>query len=476
MKKYLMIALALMLLFGAANAFADEAPGFAGMPNPMNEYAGIGEIREDYPAVEMAEPPAGASDILYFVIDSGNGFPFAEIRYTLDGAEYTYRCLPRPADVTVFDADYGYLAGLYYEFDVNETAEVTAGASAVKMDLHYYTADGIGCAIWYDAEAGCEYSLAATAPLETIRAAATALAEANTQYSSVSGTLAAISDTAITLQLGNGNTVVIPCTLDTEAGAGDAVTVVYTGSLAADPYVIAVRVDSRAAVFTGTVTAHDKNTVTVQAASGTTLVFSLSGSTAVAGEDTEIKNNAQVTVTYTGSLEEGVSALEIHIDVAGEEIDPKLIDKELKGTVVKLTKKYVQIKTSKNKKYKFMRTADTEYTGKHKLEVNCTVVVTYDGYASKAPDAKIIRVTAAPKPAPTPDPEPKLKKATGNITAVCGIWITLDDGKVYTVNSANCEIDNPQYCGIGHEAVFQYYKVDGERICKKATFKELKVY
>lgn len=474
MKKISILVMALIMLV-SLTALADGEP-MVGMPNPMSEYAGMEGILEEYPAIEMAEPPAGAQDVLYFVIDSGDGYPVAEIRYTIDGTEYTYRCLPREKDVTVFGADAGYLAGLYYDFDVNETAEVAAGASEVAMDLHYCTAEGIGCAVWYDAEEACEYSVSAKAPLETIRAAATELAKSNTQYSNVSGRVTEITDNGLTLLVENGNVITIPSGIDTDAAVGDEVTVVYTGALTDNPYVISITVDSKAAVFSGTVTAHDKESVTVQAASGTTLVFKLSGDTLIAGADKEIKNHAQVTVTYTGSIEAGANALEVQIDVAGDEIDPALVDKELKGTVIKLTKKYVQIKTDKNKKYKFNLTSETQYTGKTKLAVNATVVVTYDGYASKTPDAKIIKVTAAPKPTPTPAPQPKLKKVTGTVTAVCGIWITLDDGNVYTVNGANCTIKNQKYCKVGYEATLQYYKENGERICKKATFSEPRVY
>ena len=476
MKKILSLILALVLLAGALPAPAEEEPMLIGMPNPMNEYAGIAEMKEDYPDIEMEEPPEGATDIRYSVADADDVPLFAEIMFTYNGKEYTYRCLPRDEDAIVFDRDSGYLAGLYYDFDVEEIVPVTAGDTPYNMGLHYYTPEGVGCVDWYDFEAHCEYSVGGTAEREELFAVAQAILEKNAQHTSVEGTLLAFDNDTLTLRLDNSNTLRFPCTLDIEAAPGDRVSVTYVGELTKSPTVIRLNVLYETMSFVGTVTAHDDSSVTVKAKNGSTIVFKLTEYTVIAGEDTVIRNNAQVTVAYTGDLTSAVYAFEVYIDVPGEEMDPKLIDKTLTGTVTKLTRSKLTIRTSKGKTYSFRRVSGTEYTGKYELKVNCTVTVRYDGYASATPDAKEIHVkNAAPKPTPTPKPTKKLKKAEGTVTAVCGIWITLDDGHVYTVNSANCTIKGSEMCEIGSHAVFRYYKSGSDRICESATF-ELRVY
>ena len=476
MKKTISLLLAALMLLCALPALAEEEPVTVGMPNPMSEYAGIAEIKEDHPEIEIEEPPEGAEDIRYFVIEMQEGYAIADIQFVLNGIEYDYRCVNRDEEDEFFNKDNGYLAGLYYDFDVEKVEPVPMDGYNCNMGIYYNTAEQVGFVSWFDFETELAYSLSASAPLDTLLETGRALLKSNLSYTTVAGTLLSYQNDVLRLQLWNGNLVNIPCDIETDAAAGDIVSISYAGDLLNRPYIVRVNVLEPAGRFTGTVTAHDSNSVTVKAAGGSQIVFQLTEFTAITGEDTEIKNNAQVSVTYSGSLTAQIFAFEICIDVPGEEMDPKLIDKELKGTVTKLTKITITVKTSKGKKYSFKRTADTVYSGKHTLKVNCTVTVRYDGYASATPAAKEITVTkAAPKPTPTPDPTPKTRKAEGIVTSVCGIWITLDDGHVYTVNSAHCKITGPDYCMVGARAVFRYYKSGSDRVCTSAKF-EIKVY
>lgn len=475
MKKILSVLLAVMMLVGALSVSADV---LVGMPNPMNEYESIEALIEDYRGIEMAEPPAGSENVSIYAIDSGNGSPIAQIVFTNGGAEYTYRAYMRDEEEEpVYNADTGYLPGLYYNFDVDRVEAVTAGDISYNMHILYYTPENVGAAIWYDTEAGCEYSVAAAASLDAIKAMASELAYMNDSYSEVGGTVLASDGSTLTLRVPNGSVIVFALPFDYSVIPGDYVMLAYTGAAGVDATIVNIDVLYDAHTFSGTVTAHDKDTVSVKAKNGTLLKFNLLEYTTITGNDTAIKNNAQVTVTYAGDLAEAVYAYEVSIDVAGSELDPKLIDKTLSGTVTKLKTGSFQVKMKNGKKYSFKRTAETEYTGKYKIAVGCTVTVTYDGYASDTPDAKIVKVTAK-KVDPTPDPTPKpvkLKTAKGTVTTVCGIWIGLDDGQIYTVNSAECNIKGGDFLEPGAYAVIKYYKDGNERIAREATF-ELLVY
>lgn len=467
MKKIVSVFMALVLLLGAVCTGAAET-GFAGMPNPMTEYASLEELTDEYPGLEMEEVPEGAEEVHYFVITAGS-YAVADVQFKLDGIDYDYRAVQCVENDAAFYAAFGELAGLFYEFDVS-TQETAEGR---LLHIRYCTSEQVGAVEWFDDEADCAYSLSANAPLKALKETAAKLVKSNSSLAVAEGTVLAFENGQLKLRLLNGNVVTLACDTEEEIVPGDSVELTYAGDLLNAPYIVKLEVTEPAGLFSGTVTAHDNRSVTVKAANGSTLVFALTGNTVIAGADTAIKNHAQVTVTYSGSLTGTVSAFEVYIDVPGEEMDPSLIDKTLSGTVTKLTGSLLSIKTNKGKKYSFKITRDTEENGKYELKVNCTVTVRYDGYASNTPDAKEITVTkAAPKPTPKPtkEPTPKTKKVSGTITAVCGVWITLDDGHVYTVNSSYTKIKNADLCEIGNWADLTYYKDGSDRICTKATF------
>lgn len=443
---------------------------FAGMPSPMHEYLSMKDLNEDYPSLEMAEPPVDAENILYLVIDGGDDYPIGEIRFTLNGIEYSYRSCAFAEGDSPFNSDAN-LAGLYYQFDFEDTDVIPTGSQFITMHVCHNEAENIGYAEWYDADAGCGYSVSASTSVSELVVMASELIESSSSSATIQGVIGVISDTSLMMRLENGNIVSLPLSIETYAKPGDFVEVQYVGNLMSNPLVLNISVLYASASFSGTVVAHDQNSVTVESASGTTIKFLFSVDTQVTGAAKEIKNNAQVSVTYSGDLTSSVYAYEICIDVPGSELDPSLIDKNLTGTVTKLSNSQMTIKNSKGKKYSFKLVSTTKYIGKYKLEVGCTVNVTYDGYASKTPDAKIVKTTKeAPDPTPTPTPAKKLKKAEGTVTNVMGIWITLDDGHTYTVNGATCKITGADFAVVGAHAEFRYYKSGSERIVEKATF------
>ena len=132
------------------------------------------------------------------------------------------------------------------------------------------------------------------------------------------------------------------------------------------------------------------------------------------------------------------------------------MNKTLDGIVTQLSSKTVYIHTNAGHNYKFQRVDSTEYEGKYPLEVGAKIKVTYDGYASKAPDAKIIKVLAPPDPTP---PGPKTYKATGVIQDMAGnmIEILSDDGKDYNFLLGSVKITGDSDCGAGDRATVTYY-------------------
>ncbi|MDP3447610.1 MAG: hypothetical protein Q8S22_06070, partial [Eubacteriales bacterium] len=131
-------------------------------------------------------------------------------------------------------------------------------------------------------------------------------------------------------------------------------------------------------------------------------------------------------------------------------------NKTLDGRVTQLSSKTVFIHTNSGHNYKFQRVSSTEYLGKYPLEVGAKIKVTYDGYASKAPEAKIINVLAPPDPTP---PGPKTHKATGYIESMAGNMIEIlgDDGRDYGFLLGKVKISGDSDCGVGDRATVTYY-------------------
>lgn len=311
------------------------------------------------------------------------------------------------------------------------------------------------------------------------------------------GTVALVSGSTFILTMDNGNSLSLSSAgiPDVALNVGDRISVAYTGNILSTPVATAVTVleasalQSASGIVTNIETVQGSTVFFVQISGAGTFSFLFDAArTTVTGAEKTIAVGDQVTVTWNGDILSRPAALNVTINAAAprvtpvptpmpaekNDMDPSLIDKSLSGTVTQLKNSKMYIKTSKGKKYSFKITNDTIRQGKYDLKVGCKVTVTYDGYASKQPSAKILKVThAAPDPTPTPE---SLRTASGNVESVMGIWIRLDDGHVYTVNSANCSISGAENCQVGSYATFKFYFDGDERVCKKATFNPLIVY
>lgn len=482
MRKLLIFALAgILLLTGCVTVNPPASPEtpvptveptpepVADMPNPWVDYASYEGMFDSLPEINMADAPKGSTDVHYRSLTGDH--PIAEIRFTLDGKEYVYRAAPCASIMQITD-----ISGLYTNFDVNRTVTASESGYPVEFALAYSTSSGLGHTTWFDADSKCQYDLSAPVPQDKLIEVSGELALMDVNLNAVTGTVTMISKSELTLHMENGNILHMPLKIVTDAEAGDTVKIVYCGTIGQDDFeVLDVEVTSHADSFTGDIVQVKGNTF-IAKSGNIGYDFVMDPSTAISGGD--LKPGAVCEITFKGVLEDSPVAISIDIlSPAPEEEDP-LINKTLKGEVIALSRGSFKIVTSKGKHFKFIRTSDTEYTGKYDLEVGCRVQVTYDGYASDAPDAKIVKVIEkAPAPVPEPTSEP-VKKYTveGSINATNGIWIILDDGETYEVNSAHCKIHNPELCQIGNIGTFKYYFSGSKRIVVDAKFMPGKVY
>ena len=450
-----------------------EAGPIDGMINPWTEYASLDDLCEDHPGFELDELPNGATDILYRVLEEPDRTLY-EIQFRLDKGEFTYRLLPSTEPV----ADVTEISGAYGPWDTDESGTQLLNGVTYPYAKQFNKSEMRGNIYLFDPEEDMCYDLSSLGiDLETLMGIANGMFYSEVQTSTVSGSVLSFTDSELKLLADNLNTLVFHPYIKLSLHRGDYVTVTYAGSFSSgdEPEVTAVDVIESSHTFSGTVTKHDENSVTVAAGSGAVITFMLAGHTEITGEENVIKNNATVTVTYAGDIAEYPTAFEVDVVVPGDELDPELIDKTLTGSVIKLSKKSITIKTSKGKKWTFVRTSDTLIDErKGDLELNATVKITYDGYASDQPNAKKIQVTASapePTPVPTHKPDPDYYNVEGYVKSVNGIWIVLEeDGKTYTVNAADCVITGAENLMPGAYAELVYYKEGSKRICIVARF------
>lgn len=128
-------------------SFTGAADASVGMGNPF----------VDIPAAEMApmvgaymNVPEGAEDVVYRVNTVEN---FGEIDFRLDGLYYTAR--------VKMTADFEDIAGLYYEWDVEDDVEISwckgKTCRSIQDDMM------VDKCIWFDAVPGISYSLSTSA-------------------------------------------------------------------------------------------------------------------------------------------------------------------------------------------------------------------------------------------------------------------------------------------------------------------------
>ena len=135
------LAMVMVLTLLSTSALATDVVG--GVPNPMRE-ATQQEILETVGA-DMREPD-GSELLGSFIIESEDTAPMGEIRFLLDGIEYTYRIRGAEAATDI--------SGLYYEFTQEQPVEIGINAGTARI-----AGDEVGVIEWYEVAAGIAYSL-----------------------------------------------------------------------------------------------------------------------------------------------------------------------------------------------------------------------------------------------------------------------------------------------------------------------------
>lgn len=477
----------LSVLFACAPVSAAAAPDkaapevaaepVANVPNPMTSYTSLAEMLAAVPGINMKDAPAGSTDVSYNTITGGAAAPIAQIDFNSNGNNYTYR-----AAVCKAEADMTDIAGVYDQLAVQQNVDmdptITAGGS---YSLQYNEGSALGLATWFYAPTLCQYSLFTTTgcgadkqieevvdyllpitmavdgtPLMLPQTTLTP--DALTVAGTVAGTVVSVAENEIVINMDNGNTLtfLLSNIVSVDVVAGDQVSIDYSGNILESPEVVNITVTTKVATqVSGSVTQHDDKGLYIKTATGNVYGFLLTDKTVVSGKANKITTDAVVNVTYTGDLLTHPIVTAVEIVKPGTDKDP-LVNKTLDGIVTQLSSKSVHIHTNAGHNYKFQRVTTTEYEGKYPLEVGAKIKVTYDGYASKAPEAKIIKVLAPPDPTP---PGPKTYKATGVIQAMAGNMIDIlsDDGKDYGFLLGSVKITGDSDCGEGDRATVTYY-------------------
>ena len=461
-----------------AAAEVDAAPQpVANLPSPMTSYASLKEMLAAAQGINMMDVPVGATNVSYDTITGGEVSPIAQILFQFEGNDYTYRAAVCQTDAAMKD-----IAGVYDQFAAHKDVVTDPNSTTGGIyGLEYSDGSTLGLATWFYAPTLCQYSLFTTTgcgvdqkieevvdyllPI-TMAVDGTPLMLPQTTMTpdsfnavgTVEGTVVSLAENAIIINMENGNTLtfLLSNIVSVDVTAGDQVSIDYSGNILEAPEVVAITVTDKVATqISGVVTQHDNKMVYVKTATGNVYGFLLTDKTLVSGKATVITTNAEVKVTYTGDILTHPIVTVVEIVKAGSDNDP-LVNKTLDGRVTQLSSKTVYIHTNSGHNYKFQRVSSTEYLGKYSLEVGAKIKVTYDGYASKAPEAKIINVLAPPDPTP---PGPKTHKATGYIESMAGNMIEIhgDDGRDYGFLLGKVKISGDSDCGVGDRATVTYY-------------------
>ncbi len=446
-------ALAALTPAPAGNAEVSESPE-AGMPNPVVSVDSYDDLLKAVPGVMLSDAPKAAENTTYCYI---SGEPvIAQIQFTLNGNEYTYRAAAAGIDA---QAD---ISGVYD--DLSKKAELTAEGNATmggEYTLRYAAGETKGLATWYYAPTQCQYSLYTPTgcdvsqeieevvdellPITTDADGNPLAGLSNTpipaiEEGTISGVIAALHHNDIVINTDNGNTLQFLLThiAVVDANVGDTVEIAYSGNIIDAPEAITVIVTKPAPMqqqIHGTVVQYSKSSVFVQTTTVNIYGFVIDGNTRFSGLSNALKANNTVTVTYTGELVNGPVAIEIETTAVSPKPNPTAkpdpVNKSLKGHVSSLTSKKVTINTDNGHTYTFQRDGSTVMTGNYSLEVGCRIRVHYDGYASHGPHAKRIDVLAPPDPTP-PSPVKHTISGTVSMQAGNGLVVTADSGREYS--------------------------------------------
>ena len=261
----------------------------------------------------------------------------------------------------------------------------------------------------------------------------------------VSGVVVHVEENDIVINMNNGNTILFMMNYlhVTDAAIGDTVDIEYSGNIADSPEAVSIVVTKKAQdnlSVSGELMMHDSTRVFVEISSQNVFGFTVTKDTTVTGVAKTLNDGDTVTVTYSGSLDSIPHALNIEITkastkkAASTDSKDNPTNKHLDGYITYLTDRKLTLHTNSGHSYSFHLTGKTDYTGSYALENGCKVRVTYDGYAGKGPDAKIVHVIAPPDPNP---PEPKYHTTSGIVDAFYGVFLTLTNGEGFNVVGAS---------------------------------------
>lgn len=289
----------------------------------------------------------------------------------------------------------------------------------------------------------------------------------------VAGTVIHVEENDIVVNMENGNTIMFMLNYlhVTDAAVGDEVSVDYSGSVLDAPEAVNIIVTKKAQqdqTLSGNVMAFDDTRVFVSIASGNVFGFAIDASTTVTGAAKVLAADDAVTVTYTGALDSIPYAKDVNITAVAKTAskDAKLKNKTLDGYVSALSSSKLTIHTNSGKNYSFKITGDTQVTGSYSLESGCKVRVTYDGYASKTPPAKIIKVLSVPDPTP---PSPTYHTTSGTVESFYGVFLSLTNGTVFDCSGASYGGDSDGESGDKAKVTY-YIDDDGVYHATKVVF------
>ncbi len=491
-----LLVAALMILSAGCGILQKEAPSQeTGIPNPVKPISSFRDLMTAAPEINMSDAPSGSEGVIYSLITDGVSPAIAQIEFRYQGNEYCYRAAACRSEASMKD-----ISGVYSTFSSSEVLSVKDGGVEIgQIRLQTSSGSSKGLATWFCLPTKCQYSLfsetAANGNKDIQKTAGKLfmirhdkngnplqyLPESTPEpkpepepteepveekpVSVVIGTVIKIGDGKLTIKMSNGNSLTFGLTQagQVQAAPGDVVRITYYGDVLDSPAAETVEVTQKSSQsVSGTIVQYTASNLYLRRSDGNIFGFTITNDTVVTGAASTLSVNAVVTVYYTGVLSGSPVAVSVQIEKNGHvepepTIDPSLINKKLNGTVYQLSRKKLSIETNSGHRYSFVRTEDTEYSGSYPLELGCTVRVTYDGYASKTPDAKVIKVTAPPEPVP---PKPVYHHAEGYVEDFGGMNLRLNNGMDFDVSYASHSGNAPHQAG--SYATVTYY-VEGGR-------------
>lgn len=490
---------------GAATPTESAAQGGEGvqLANPLIQYATYKELCDALPGTIIADVPNGATDVVYQSISTAEP-PIAEIQFVYDGCEYDYRA------AFCDEATREDISGVFVDFSkstvIDSTTTTTEDGADYTLFFDAANYDStIALAKWYYAPTHCQYSLYTTTgfcegfkvgQLIDMILPITVDAEGNaldmealsapqqvipaTESGTVEGTVVSVQDNSIIINMANGNTFTFTMTYidTTEATAGDKVKISYSGNVLENPEAVSITVTDKAEAtalsVSGYITEFDDTNMFIKTKSGNVYGFALDAATEFTGKANAAKVGNEVSVTYTGDIVASPSASVVDTLKAGSrEIEDSLKNKTLNGVVTKLKSDSFTMHAENGHDYTFKKSSSSKITGSYKLSKGASVKVTYDGYASKSPLAKVINVYAPADPTPSkPTPTPTLTTVPETLTTVVGtitrhqgvsLEIVTDYNVGYAFSTSGAMITGDSNGDVGDYASVTY-KVSGNSV------------